>query len=145
MPETLLKIAREYESEAEFKEKNLPKYLLAKKKMILKTAFPSDTVKAKKAIKGIYYLYKGTKVVYISHSSDCTQAIKEKAESTTSFDSYKIFQPSSDSDIYVLALYLANKYRPRYNKNIGTNELSFSIPNVSQILGTSIKGIPHGN
>jgi len=140
MPETLLKIAREYDSEAEFREKNLPKYLLAKKKMLLRQAFPEQVVNPKNDIKGIYYLYKGNKVVYIAQSVNCLEAINTHTEDTMTFDSYRIFQPSSDSDRAVLALYLANKYRPRYNTNIGINELSFDIPNVSTILGKDIKG-----
>ena len=138
----LFNIAKEYASEAEFKKYNLPKYLLTKKRGILKYAFPSTPTKPKNDIKGIYYLYKDLKVIYIGHSViDCTTAIaNHKSEGVIPFNSYKVYTPSSDADIVVLSIYLANYYRPRYNTNICKNQLSFKIPDVAQILGVPLKG-----
>jgi len=136
----LLAIAKEYTSEADFKKRNLPKYLLAKKQRLLAKAFPPKA-EEENDIKGIYYLYKDLKVVYIGHSINCLQAIKDLKETTTfHFNNYRLYTVSSDSDRLVLSLYLSNYYRPRHNTNIGKNGISFKIDSISKILGPSIKG-----
>ncbi len=136
---SLLEIAKQYKSAEDFKANNLPKYLLAKRKRLLQVAFPK-AVKQDKAIKGIYYLYKDSKVIYIGHSTiNVLEAIQEHIEGPIPFNNYKIYKIYSDSDITTLSLYLANKFRPLYNMNLGKQHLSYEIPNTSKVLGKPIK------
>ena len=137
--EQLLEVGANYTSPADFKAKNLSKYLLAKKQRLLPILFP-PTVKITTAIKGIYYLYKGNKVVYIGHATlDILDAIKYHQESYMDFDNYRYYQIRSDSDIAIMSLYLSNKYRPRYNTNLGREKLTITISNLFAVLGPLIK------
>ena len=136
----LLEIALTYSSEDEFKTKNLPKYLLAKKHRVISIAFPPKS-KPDKPIKGIYKLYKGLKVVYIGHSTqNLKKSIEELSEGIINYDSYTYYELYSDSDIITLSLYLSNYYRPIHNQNLGKQKLSYTIPDISKILGKGIKG-----
>jgi len=136
--ERLLELALTYQSKEEFKKCNLPKYLLAKKLLVLPIAFPTTKL-LQAPIRGIFKLYKGNKVVYIGHSTiDMLVTIKELDE-TMDFDTYTTYSLASDSDITTLSLYLANYYRPRYNTNIGKNKLSYTIE-TAPLLGVATKG-----
>ena len=87
----LLLEASKYATEEEFKAKNLPKYLLAVRKRLIKVAFPPEAIVSRK-IKGIFYLYQDKKVVYIGYSVlDTLQAIAEHKETLVLFNNYKIF------------------------------------------------------
>ena len=138
--EQLLELGSNYTSPEDFKAKNLSKYLLAKKQRLLTILFPPVT-KITTAIKGIYYLYKGNKVVYIGHSTlDILDAVKYWQESYMDFDSYRYYKIHSDSDIAVMALYLSNKYRPRYNTNLGAERLTVTVTNLFAVLGPQLRG-----
>ena len=137
----LLEVAKQYKSIKDFKARNLPKYLLAKRKGLLRIAFPKD-LKPPEPIRGIYYLYKRNKVIYIGHSTiNALEAIQEHADGPIPFTSYKLFKLASDSDITTLSLYLANKFRPLYNTNLGKQRLSYEVEGVAKLLGKPIKEI----
>ena len=134
----LLNLAKTYKSADEFKAKNLSKYLLAKRQLLLPIAFPK--VKAQpRAIRGIYKLYMRNKVVFIGHSTTNALEAILATPTTTKWNHFKLYPLSSDSDIQVLSLYLANKYRPIYNTNLGKQQLSFTFPH-HKILGKPLVG-----
>ena len=134
----LLEIAAQYASAEEFKAKDLPKYLLARKHMLLSTAYPIVYTQA--PIRGIYKLYKKEKVLFIGHSTiDLLEAVQEHKEAgIIPFTSYVYHNMSSDADIVVLSLYLVNYFRPSYNTNVSKNKLSFKIDNTYNTLGKTI-------
>lgn len=138
----LYNLALTYSSREDFKAKNLPKYLVAKRKGLLQLAFPLALSVPSDILKGIYYLYQDTKLMYIGNSLvDVEQAIdNHKSEGIIPFNNYKIFTPYSDSDILVLTLYLSNKSKPRYNTNIGKNTLTVYLPDLWTVLGKPTKG-----
>ena len=133
----LLEVALQYNSREEFKEANLPKYLLCQRKRLLSVAFPKVVVI--EPIKGIYKLYDRLKVLYIGHSTiDSLQAIEELRE-TIPFKHYVFYDMHNHSDIITLSLYLASVYKPEYNTNIEKHSLTYTIPNVNKVLGKAIK------
>jgi len=138
--EALLLAAAQHLTEEDFKTKDLGRYLLAKKKRLLKIAFPVVKVEVT-TLHGIYFLYNHNRIVYIDHSLDCENDIKAFAlAKDMTFNNYKIFPMHSSSDIIVLAVYLANKFKPQYNLNIGITTLSFKITNYPTLLGEAIRG-----
>ena len=141
MPNKLLVIAKAYSSAEEFKAKNLPKYLIARRKGILYKAFPREKSKPK-PLKGIYFLYQSGTLKYIGYSMD--DAIKDIANHVGgqfTFNRYRLFHKMhSDSDIAVIAIYMANKFKPEFNTNTYKYALTFKIPGISKIMGHPIKG-----
>jgi hypothetical protein len=136
----LLEIALQYSSPEEFKAKNLSKYLLARKLLVLRKAFPPKVVV--EPLKGVFKLYKGEVLLYVGHSViDCDVAIKELADlGTIPFTHYTIYTILSDSDTILVALYLANKARPLHNTNIGKYDLTISMPEYCKVLSKPIRG-----
>lgn len=133
----LIKIATKYKTPQEFKQKNLSKYLLAKKARLLDICFPK---KEDKKLKGIYYLYYRHIVVYIGYSLvDLEASIDSHKESTMNYDYAKYWCPHSDSDTVVLYHYLCQKYRPRYNTNTGKDTLTIELGNVMPIMGKATR------
>lgn len=131
--EKLLEIAKQYSSASEFKEKNLPKYLLAKKARILDKAFPKI---ADNKVRGVYYLYYRHIIVYIGYSLvDVEEAIDAHKESAMNYNYAKYWTPHSDSDTIVLYHYLSNKHKPKYNTNTGRDTLTLDFGNVMPIMG----------
>lgn len=130
---TLLEIAKTYNTREEFKAKNLPKYVLAKKQRLLDVAFPKVR---EEMVRGIYYLYYRHIIVYIGYSLvNVEDTIDTHKESTMNYDSAKYWQPHSDSDTIVLYHYLSNKYKPKYNTNTGKDTLTLDFGNVMPTLG----------
>ena len=136
----LLEIAQQYTSEVEFKEQNLPKYLLAKKKRVLPIAFPpEDTIDHRP---GIYYLYKDQRVMFIGMSEgDAYRTMQDYLERTNlNVNNYKIFHPSSMANLRVLYHYLVAKYKPRYNTDVVSDLLTIHIVESTELLGKPDKG-----
>ncbi len=134
----LTKIAQQYSSAEEFKEKDLPNYLKAKQLRIVRKVFPPKHIH--KPITGIYYLIAGTRITYIGYSlTDMLSAIESHTEGTITYDRYKYHTMNNDADIVTLATYLVNKLRPSFNTNVCKTQLSFTFPKIAKVLGPATK------
>jgi len=134
----LLEIASQYSSPEDFKAKNLPKYLLAKKQRLLRVAFPPTTTS--EAFKGIYKLYKGKTVVFIGYSLDNLLEAMQMASKTIPCNNYVYYKMSNHSDIITLYTYMVNKFKPRHNKDVQQHTISFSIVLSNKLLGEPFTG-----
>jgi len=145
MNTSLIDIGLEYSSEEDFKRDRPDKYLIAKRRGLLRMIFPP--VIQKKIAKGIYFLLnsRGTPT-YVGYTitSDVTEALYENAEAVEASTRYRYYLLDSEADIVVLYTYFVALYRPKHNKT-APHELTFKIPNISQLLGTIYKGDLYGN
>lgn len=70
-------------------------------------------------VKGIYYLYEGSTIVYIGMSdSNCLKRISDHYNDGKSFDSFEIHPKRNVSKKQLLSIESARirKYKPKYNK-----------------------------
>ena len=132
--------AQQYDSPEEFKLKDLPGYLLARKNRLLPTAFPREEVVESKP--GIYYLYKDQRVMYIGMSEvDAKRSMLSTVEEGfINVNNYKVFHPLSSADLRVLYHYLVAKYKPRHNTDVVSDLLTITIPEATSLLGKPDKG-----
>jgi hypothetical protein len=138
----IIEKAEIYDSVEELKANDLPTYLLARKNRLLTDLFPPEYIAAPKP--GIYFLYKGLKVVYMGlvSSFDAEQSMRGLLEDNSHIkaDSYKIFHPHSSADMRVLYHYLVAKYKPKYNNDVVSDLLTIHIPEATKLLGPATKG-----
>ena len=141
----LISIGNQYSNMTEFKKKDLPKYLLAKRRVLLSKIFPTHTCvlppnyEAPKANmhQGIFYLYRNTELIYIGSSTiNCLMDINK---SHLPFNNYKIYTIENKSNIHVLTSYLIHLNKPVFN-NTELDELTFKIPNIKKLLGKPATG-----
>lgn len=85
--------------------------------------------------RGIYYLYMGGKLVYISHAADAEGRVREhKRRGTKAFDSYAILPYDSD-DITAQVAKDILTHKPKMNTVIPHNERYLSANQVKTIAG----------
>ena len=136
----LLEKAQQYGSVEEFREKDQPGYLLARKYRVINLAFPSES--ARNNNPGIFYLYRDNRVIYIGMSEvDARNAMMELVDKgLMSANHYKIFHPLSSADTRVLYHYLVAKYKPRYNNDVVSELLTINIPEATSLLREPERG-----
>ena len=136
----LLEKAQKYDSAEEFRDTDLPAYLLAKKKRVLHLAFPPR--EEVEETPGIYYLYKDQRVMYIGMSEvDVRTNMQSLLEVIpVKINNYKIFRPISSADMRVLYHYLVAKYKPKYNTDVVSDLLTINIPEATSLLGEPERG-----
>lgn len=69
--------------------------------------------------RGVYYLYKDGKVVYVGMSlANCAQRIANHYNDGKDFDSFRIFpkRETSDKQLFSIEAKYIRKYKPIYNK-----------------------------
>lgn len=139
MYDKLLTIAKQYSSKEEFKTKDLVNFIKAKRLRVLIVAFPPNRDKIPK--RGIYYLYKGNRIVKIGYTFDNIAKAIESDKYRSSAQRYRYYSIVSDADILTMYIYLVAKYRPEFNTDVPKQKLSYSIPFIKDIIGESTTGV----
>lgn len=135
----LLKRAQQYKSREEFRDKDMPGYLLAQRKRVLQIAFPPVVANTDRP--GIAMCYQSKKLVYITMADqNIDQILEDYLEITTNnITAYKIYYIDSKADTRVAYHYLVGKYKPAYNNDCNADLLTIHIPDLHKAIGQPIE------
>lgn len=141
MSSRLLEIANNYSSAEEFKAKDLPNFLLARKARIIHKLFPPVIEEPVKS--GIFNIYNYEKLIYIGYCTEDAKLAMEnyiKDNELITAKSYKIYYVDSTADVKVLYSYLVARGKPVLNPDVTPDILTFKIPGAIKRLGKPHKG-----
>ena len=145
----LLEVGKQYKSAEDFRNNNLPKYLIAKRKVLLKTLYPEHLCRLPLNYRdprtilrpyseksGIYFLYEKDIIVYIGKSKNIAQRLLDHRV-TKNYDKVITYNTKTEADMHSIENYLINIHKPKYNTDgLSTDsQLTFEIPNIDEILG----------
>lgn len=139
----LLEIGSKYSSPEDFKAKNLPKFLLVKKNLLMSVLFPMHTCIMPSSFKahtenkkqGLVFLYHKDTLVYIIKCPKDYEITLATLGKKYNHNMYKFYSIKNLADMEVLYSYLVQHMKPSFNEEVHHEALSFKIKDVFTMLG----------